>query len=366
MKSNLLIDSINDSKNEEIQYETIEPQIKNNNQQIIEHSNYFPFENSKNEGIKNFISSKKEKSRTETQKINKNEKRQLLNINIGTNLSFEPIGIKNNYTHLIVQRDINFIIDKTFINFIENGNQTIKEKNNSDKLSNENGDNNNLKSLKIKQNKKSQKISQSIENNIQRRKAYIRKINITKKNSRENGITNNNKNQNNLNYNINKNEINDINDMQISRNNIIKLKMQTQNTFQESNLKKDNLKENNILNNDSLSDFLDKNRKCNSLVNHSFEMKDNINFFDSLNLFNSNIKDNINNSIIVDKSFLSGIKNEARKNALKNALLIYNRYKNINKLENLNIFTSPFNSNKKETNTKNNELNINNKKEEKK
>ena len=232
MKSNSLIDNINDSKNEEIQYETIEPQIKNNNQPIIEHSNYFPFENSKNEGIKNFISSKKEKSRTETQKINKNEKRQLLNINIGTNLSFEPIGIKNNYTHLIVQRDINFIIDKTFINFIENGNQTIKEKNNSDKLSNENGDYHYLKSLKIKQNKKSQKISQSIENNIQRRKAYIRKINITKKNSRENGITKNNKNQNKLNYNINNNEINYINDIQISRNNIIKLKMQTQNIFQ--------------------------------------------------------------------------------------------------------------------------------------
>ena len=387
MNSYSLIENINDSKNNENQYEIIEPQIENNKLPIIEYSNYFPSENSKKEGNKIFISSVKEENRNETHKQNESEKKQLLNINNGTNISLESIGIKKNYTDLIAQRVINFIIDKTFIFLIENGNQTIKEKNNSDKINNQKDDNNinilgkeelkqnennfniktendNLKPLKVKQNKKLQKTSQSIDNIIKNRKAYIRKINIAKKNFKENGISNNNKSQKN----INNNGINDINDikcLQESRNTIIRPKI-TQNTFQESDSKKNNLKNNILLKNDSLSDFVTKNKKSNSQLNRSLEMKDSINFYDSLNILNSNIKDNINKSKIMDISFLSGIKNEERKNALQNALSIYNRYKNINKLEKLNIFNSPSNSKKNEINSKNNELNTNPKKEEEK
>ena len=97
-------------------------------------------------------------------------------------------------------------------------------------------ENDNLKPLKVKQNKKLQKTSQSIDNIIKNRKAYIRKINIAKKNFKENGISNNNKSQKN----INNNGINDINDikcLQESRNTIIRPKI-TQNTFQESDSKK--------------------------------------------------------------------------------------------------------------------------------
>ena len=394
MKSVLLIENINESKNDENQNETNKSQIESKNLPIIEHSNYFPSENSKNKGKKNLISSENEENKTEIQNKNEyeyeyeNEKKQLLNINNGTNLSLESNGIKQNYTNLIVQRGINFIIDKTFINFIENGNQTIKEKNISDKLNNQKDEDNinildkeelepnesiinikkegnKLKLLKIKQNKKWQKTSQSIDNNIKNKKAYIRKINIIKKNLKENGITKNNKNQNNLNYNSNNNGINDLNDLPISRNSIIKNKTQTQNTF--SDLKKDNLKENNILlNSFSPQEIIQKNKKSNSQINHSLEMKESISFYDSLNLFNSNIKDNINNSKIRDKSYLSGIKNEDRKNSLQNALLIYNRYRNINKLEKINIFNSPVNSKKNGIISKNNALNINSKKEEEK
>ena len=153
MKSDLLIEDINESKNEEKKYDSIEQQLENNNLPIIEHSNYFPFENSKNERNKFFISSEKEEDRIENKNKNENEKKQLLSINNGTNLILESNGIKNNYTNLIVQRGINFIIDKTFINYIENGNQTMKENNNSDKIINQKDYiNNNILSILSKQN----------------------------------------------------------------------------------------------------------------------------------------------------------------------------------------------------------------------
>ena len=96
MKSDSLIENINDSKNDEKQYEIIESQIENNTLPIIEYSNYFPSENSKKEGNNIFISSEKEENNSEIQNLNKNKskKKQLLNINNGTNIILNQMELK--------------------------------------------------------------------------------------------------------------------------------------------------------------------------------------------------------------------------------------------------------------------------------
>jgi len=346
---------------------------------------YFPIESEKTKNGGNIIYLVAEDE-------NKNENND---IQIKTNINYSyknssgrikaskkvPKIIRYNDNNLIYQRSIELKIDKTKINNIING--SIEEKNisenndtqknyknnnitiNKDKLDNiidKNKNKNisqfknkygknyfnmlNIKNINMKQIQKmakSNQLSNSI-NTLNKNSNFIYKKKKEENHipSKENGI---------LNKNITNKEDNNKNDIQISRNDILEMKIQ--NTFPE--LKNDDIyefKKESISNNDSLLEPITKSIKNYSQLNHSFEIKDNINsFYKSLSFCKNNLDEDLNNSKIMEKTFLSGIKNEQRKNSLKNALSIYNRFKNKNKLNN--------DTNKKENGKNENEIKLN-------
>lgn len=77
-------------------------------------------------------------------------------------------------------------------------------------------------------------------------------------------------------------------------------------------------------------------------MNRSNNKKDNINsFYNSLEYFKNNINEDLDNSKIMEKSFLCGMKNEDRKKSLKNAITIYNRFKSFGKFKKMNLYSNP-------------------------
>ena len=76
-------------------------------------------------------------------------------------------------------------------------------------------------------------------------------------------------------------------------------------------------------------------------MNLSYDNKENINsLYNSLVYFKSNINKDLDNSKIIEKSFLSRMKNEDRRKSLKNAIIIYDRFKSFGKLKKMNLYSS--------------------------
>ncbi len=300
----------------------------------------------------------------------------------------DPIK-KINKKNLIEQRSIEFKIDKSKFSNLLNGSIHLKENKSQKKLNIQNINNktkfNNIKILNkdlsikddnkknikinlkdIKQAKKSKKIFKSMEynnsnflnQNRRRNNDFQKKINIKQSSTNNNGISNEDDKYSNS-----------LSQLNLSRNDIIK-KNRTEYSISDSIF--DNLNENkktNLSNNNSLLDSFVKNLNNLSLLSHSFEVKDNINFlYNSLNFVKNNLNDDLNNSKIMDKNFLSGMKNEDRKNSLKKALSIYNRLKAHDKQQKINYdfsLTSEINKeiNDKKINEKDGNISFNNDKD---
>ena len=263
-----------------------------------------------------------------------------------SNIEKKPIE-KRNIKNLIEQRSIEFkIYDNKFGNLL-NGSRNLRKNNSSEtlninnynKLNNININNikiinkdfslkdGNIKILKIhpgdkyfnplklNQIKKQKKFIKSFDSNTinirNRNKAYKKKINIK---------------QNSFHKKDNKNKVkNNLSELKIDNNDIIIEK----NSITEPNFEQSiEIKKNNFSNNNSLLDSLSKNINNFSILNNSYEVKDTINsLYNSLNFVKNNLNDDLNNSKIMENNFLSGIKNEDRKNSLKKAIFIYNRLK---------------------------------------
>ena len=371
MKSQQITENINNSKDDEIQYEVITSQTEFNIPKTSK--KIFERENSKNEGSTYYLASDNEEFKINLNNENENNKFQ--NMNNVRNIKQRIDKIIHNYNNLMSQRNIEFNIDKSEIRNIPNGCLTIKDKKTSKIIKVHNNKKNNLnilnkddltdyknvlinksriKNFKPFNIKPIKKVKESINSNNEKNisdknNTYKRKININQNPIKEDGI--NTKSNNNL------------NDFGMSRNEIINPKFQSQNAFTESEAKnKNDKKEKKVLNNEPILDILVKFENNSTHLNRSLEIKDNNSFSNSLNLFNDSINEKLNNCKIVDNAFLSGIKNEERKNSLKNALAIYNRFKKINsKLANINYPNNQINS---DINTKQKESNKNEQKKE--
>ena len=189
----------------------------------------------------------------------------------------EKDAIINNYSKkeedkknvkIYPQRSIEFEINKFKFNYFLNGSD--EEKNTTDK--------------------KVINSNENIEN--------INKTNLEQKYNLENGI---------FNY-----KLSCINQKLINEIQPIEKKEIYENLNNSLNLKIESDKNNNEKNN--FSNF-----------NHSFDSKDNNQFYKTLNSIR--INDEINNSKIMEKDLLSGIKNEERKNSLKNAITAFHLIK---------------------------------------
>lgn len=388
MNSEQKIENINNSKNFEIQqYKDIISQTENNIPPISKKlSNGI---NTKKEGRIIYLATDNEeyKLNLQTDNINNNE---LTNKKSLQNIKIELDKIIHNYNNLMSQRSIELNIDKNKIKKIPNGflmtkpkkSKKIKvyknKKNNLNTLNqgnkydfskykNINNINSELNDLNQnnKQIKNGTKISQSTDNVVTKfnnnKNTYIRKINIQRNPTKENDSINKNQKTNILESNAN----NILSDLEISRNEIIKPKLQTYYTSNEPELKTKNINEKKASNNEPILDILVKFENNSSHLNRSLEVKENNSFYNSINVFNDSVNEKLNNCKIMDDAFLSGIKNEDRKNSLKNAIAIYNRFKKKNnKFTNFNIHNSPRSPNP-EINTNMNEIKEENEKENK-
>ena len=379
MNSEQKIENINNSKNFEIQqYKDIISQTENNIPPISKKlSNGI---NTKKEGRIIYLATDNEeyKLNLQTDNINNNE---LTNKKSLQNIKIELDKIIHNYNNLMSQRSIELNIDKNKIKKIPNGflmtkpkkSKKIKvyknKKNNLNTLNqgnkydfskykNINNINSELNDLNQnnKQIKNGTKISQSTDNVVTKfnnnKNTYIRKINIQRNPTKENDSINKNQKTNILESNAN----NILSDLEISRNEIIKPKLQTYYTSNEPELKTKKINEKKASNNEPILDILVKFENNSSHLNRSLEIKENNSFYNSINVFNDSVNEKLNNCKIMDDAFLSGIKNEDRKNSLKNAIAIYNRFKKKNnKFTNFNIHNSPRSPNP-EINTNMNEI----------
>ena len=356
MNSERKIENINNSKNFEIQqYKDIISQTENNIPPISKKlSNGI---NTKKEGRIIYLATDNEeyKLNLQTDNINNNE---LTNKKSLQNIKIELDKIIHNYNNLMSQRSIELNI-KVYKNKKNNLN-TLNQGNKYDfsKYKNINNINSELNDLNQnnKQIKNGTKISQSTDNVVTKfnnnKNTYIRKINIQRNPTKENDSINKNQKTNILESNAN----NILSDLEISRNEIIKPKLQTYYTSNEPELKTKKINEKKASNNEPILDILVKFENNSSHLNRSLEVKENNSFYNSINVFNDSVNEKLNNCKIMDDAFLSGIKNEDRKNSLKNAIAIYNRFKKKNnKFTNFNIHNSPRSPNP-EINTNMNEI----------
>ena len=310
--------------------------------------------------------------------INEKENNSKISDDNGANIT-ESINeyndIKNIYLDLISQRCIELQIYKGKFDYFLIGAKNLDDKNN--KL-NSNKYNNEIESSNIKNRLLSKNISnKDINNNVinvntvdnsfnsliknqfpegkkslkiddikikNKPAAYIRKINIDQRNNKENG-TSTSRNSFYSARKINTKKIIILNDIKRSRNFKDK-KAETLNSLPETSFEKFNKikKKITLQKNNSLFDLFPKNKinETESLLNNSLKVKDNIySFYKSLDYFKNNMDEDLNNSKIMKKSFLAGIKNEDRKNSLNNSITIYNRFKSFGKYKKINLYTSP-------------------------
>ena len=106
----------------------------------------------------------------------------------------------------------------------------------------------------------------------------------------------------------------------------------------------ENKDKNSLSNENSLQDMLSTTNL--GILNRSLdEMNHNIDsLYKSLDFVQNKIVEDLNNSKIMEKNFLDGMKNQDRKNSLKNAMARYNRFKSLGKLakkKNYNLKNSP-------------------------
>ena len=154
---------------------------------------------------------------------------------------------------------------------------------------------------------------------------YVKQINIKQSPYKENGFFKNH-------FNLDSEQLNQSNLLKYNKDYSNKKCMPNPKFFKLNDIKKHSLTKNN-----SLLDIFPKIK--NTLdMNNSFDNKNNIN---SLEYFKKNINKNLDNSKIMEKSFLSGMKNEDRRNSLKNAITIYNRFKSFGKLKKMNLYSTP-------------------------
>ena len=294
-----------------------------------------------------------------------NEPRNYNGANINENI--KDINVSNSKVDdlLISQRSIELQINKGKFIYFLNGSQTFKPDNNNNYdsdyravrnrnlrnvFSNKdlNKDKNNIKSVsnnfkslnrrkitdenrKLKLNYKKINEKDNKNNSLNKSTAYIRKINIKQKSNKENGILNEHSNSNSK---------------KLNRSVLLKYgknqKLDILKTIPESKFKNlDDIVKHSLTKNNSLFDLFPKSKNKTDM-NRSNNKKDNINsFYNSLEYFKNNINEDLDNSKIMEKSFLCGMKNEDRKKSLKNAITIYNRFKSFGKFKKMNLYSNP-------------------------
>ena len=361
-------ENIINSMNEHIKYNDITSKTEINFPSIFEHLQHIPIEE-KNSNIDNSI------IYLTTQKNDSNKN------SIELNESFKA----NNNHNFIEQRSIDIQLENTTKNNKYNKDKDKISKGKEKSLKNNKNYNINLlnsKDIKIRKiiniknikpnliNLKSlnqilnkgTKLCNSIDNNhfSNKKETKINKIaSIKKKELSKKSINENMLNQNSSNLlELNSKGIKNLKESNLSRNNLINKRIKTSQGIKIKNIKE--LTKKNRYENDSLLDIFSKQQKCYSSSNHSLKAKDNINSFHF----------GINNSKIMDDKFLSGMKNERRKNSLKNAISIYNRMKNSYNFKNINYYNIPIISGLNDDQNKNEQKvdkqeNINNEKDKK-
>ena len=338
-----------------------------NNHQKSNPCEYYPIESdkSKNGGHTIYLVTKAEENFNEDNGDEINEPRNYNGANINENI--KGINASNSKVDdlLISQRSIELQINKGKFIYFLNGSQTFKPDNNNNYdsdyravrnrnlrnvFSNKdlNKDKNNIKSVsnnfkslnrrkitdenrKLKLNYKKINEKDNKNNSLNKSTAYIRKINIKQKSNKENGILNEHSNSNSK---------------KLNRSVLLKYgknqKLDILKTIPESKFKNlDDIVKHSLTKNNSLFDLFPKS-KNKSDMNRSNNKKDNINsFYNSLEYFKNNINEDLDNSKIMEKSFLCGMKNEDRKKSLKNAITIYNRFKSFGKFKKMNLYSNP-------------------------
>ena len=364
--------------------------------QISKPCEYYPIESdkSKNGGHTIYLVTKAEENFNEDNVDEINEHKNYNGATINENN--KDINDSNNKIEdpLVSQRSIELQINKGKFIYFLNGSQTFKPNNNNNINDNENKEvivknqkndfsnkdlnkymnniksvSNNFKSLnrrpvadenrRLKLNNKNLSEYNNKHNILNRTNAYIRKININPKSNKENGILNEHSNSNSK---------------KLNQSVLLKYgsnqKLDILKTIPELKFKKlDDIVKHSLTKNNSLFDLFPK-RKNLSEMNCSYNKKDNINsFYTSLEYFKNNFNEDLDNSKIMEKSFLCGMKNEDRKKSLKNAITIYNRFKSFGKFKKMNLYSTPlsplklkikYNINKDNEND-DNKNNINNK-----
>ena len=281
--------------------------------------------------------------------------------------------LNNIYFNLISQRCIDLQIYKGKFNYFLNGAKNLDDKNNKlniDKYDNKRNIYNitnrllnkdfynkyiNNKAVNIKhiinsfnslngnQFHDGEKIIKIEDNKIKNKStAYRRKININQKNNKENGTL---KNSFCTAGKINSKKLIILNTIKNNRN-CSEKKAQTLNNIPETYFEKLNKIKRKIefQNNNSLFDLFSNKNKINeteTLFNHSLEVNDNSNsFYKSLDYFKNSMDEELNNSKIMEKGFSLGMKSEGRKKSLKNAIIVYNRFKSSRKFKRINLYSS--------------------------
>ena len=338
-----------------------------NNHQKSNPCEYYPIESdkSKNGGHTIYLVTKAEENFNEDNGDEINEPRNYNGANINENI--KDINASNSKVDdlLISQRSIELQINKGKFIYFLNGSQTFKPDNNNNYdsdyravrnrnlrnvFSNKdlNKDKNNIKSVsnnfkslnrrkitdenrKLKLNYKKINEKDNKNNSLNKSTAYIRKINIKQKSNKENGILNEHSNSNSK---------------KLNRSVLLKYgknqKLDILKTIPESKFKNlDDIVKHSLTKNNSLFDLFPKSKNKTDM-NRSNNKKDNINsFYNSLEYFKNNINEDLDNSKIMEKSFLCGMKNEDRKKSLKNAITIYNRFKSFGKFKKMNLYSNP-------------------------
>ena len=130
--------------------------------------------------------------------------------------------------------------------------------------------------------------------------------------------------------NINKTSklINNLYELQKNRNEGKIINIHTENNYENKSINLEESRKNPISKNSSLNEYLNVGTMQNmTLLNRSLDEDSNQNKSLLYQPLNSNFLDNINDSNILGKKFLDGIKNQQRKISLLQAMARYNRFK---------------------------------------
>ena len=301
---------------------------------------------------------------------NENEKNDFVQSNIEDHFQIDNKEMSNGKNDYLQQRSIEFQINKSKFNYSLNGQQNFKNKNNSikshmnisenksyvidsfssfdvpKKKLNKNEDYNKKNLIINKESKNIVKIKGINQNS--KVSMYKKKIKINENKTKNEENSNKNKNNN---IKARSDTLDRISELQKCRNiskeendNLKKEEKISLTEIEDGNNDNIEVKEkNSVLNDNSIHDISIKanlgvlNRSLDE-INHNIDS-----LYKSLDFMQNNIVDDLNNSKIMEKKFLNGMKNPERKNSLKNAMARYNRFKSLGKLEkkkNLNFNSS--------------------------